>query len=170
MNEDTLVGGRNFVVRVTRRGPRRGVQDEFELACRQVILPVLRVGEPEVPTLGRPPRPSVSTPGTAPGPTPGTSSADHPAPDELLVLRRGHTGATELSDWWSHERAALLRGSHDVDVTVLDDAGKPVTTWAFEGCHLVALRYSPLDAIDSDVLMETAEVSFDTVTVSTHRR
>jgi hypothetical protein len=74
-----------------------------------------------------------------------------------------------LYDWWTHERAALLRGSHDVDVTVLDDAGKAVTTWAFEGCHLVALRYSPLDAVDSDVLMETAELSFDTVTQHARR-
>ena len=88
---------------------------------------------------------------------------------ELLVLRRGHTGSTELSDWWMHERDALLRGSHDVEVTVLDDAGRSVTTWRFTGCHLVDLRFSPLDALESTVLIETAAISFATVTQSAHR-
>lgn len=160
MTVDPPVVGRNFVVRVTRRGPRGGVRDEFELACRQVTLPVLRVGEPRVPILGQPARPS-DPPAAAPD--------AQPAPDELLVLRRGHTGATELYDWWTHERTALLRGSHDVEITVLDEAGQAVTTWSFESCHLVALRYSPLDAIESDVLMETAEISFGTVTQSSDR-
>ena len=52
---------------------------------------------------------------------------------------------------------------------MLDDAGRGVTTWRFTGCHLVHLRFSPLDALESAVLIETAAISFATVTQSAHR-
>jgi hypothetical protein len=154
---DAPIGGHNFIVRVQRLGPRGGVRDEWELSCRQVILPVMRVIERRSPLSGRP------------GPPVPSTADDGPDGDDLLVLRRGHTGSTELYDWWSTERTAFFRGSHAVEVVVNAADGSAVTTWGFTGCHLVALRYSQLDAVDADVLMETAEVRFETVTQIAHR-
>jgi hypothetical protein len=171
VNLDAPASGRNFAVRVTRLGPRRGVRDEFELACRQVILPVMRVAKRSRPLLGGTlGRPLDGPPNGPPNGPPGDDAAhDGLDADDLLVLRRGHTGATELYDWWSTERSDVFRGSHNVEVVALADDGHAVTTWGFTGCHLVALRYSPLDAVDGDVLMETADVSFETVTQIGHR-
>ena len=159
MSSGSPVSGRNFAVRVTRLGPRGGVRDEVELACRQVILPVMRVTERASAVSGRPPT----------GLTSDDTANDGPSADDLLVLTRGHTGASELYDWCMAERATGFRGSHDVAVVALSDDGHAVTTWAFTGCRLVALRYSPLDAVAGDVLMETADVSFETVSQIAHR-
>ena len=167
MNRDVPASGRNFAVRVTQLGPRGGVRAEFELACRQVILPVMRVVERSRPllggTLGR------RLDGPPNGPPDDDTTDDGLDADDLLVLRRGHTGATELYDWWSTERSPVFRGSHNVEVVALADDGHAVTTWGFTDCHLVALRYSPLDAVDGHVLMETADVSFETITQIGHR-
>lgn len=159
MSSGSPASGRNFAVRVTRLGPRGGVRAEFELACRRVILPVMRVTERTRPVLGRPPA----------GTTSDDAVHDGQGADDLLVLTHGHTGATDLHDWWLAERSAVFRGSHDVAVVVLSDDGHPVTTWAFTGCHLVALRYSPLDAVAGDILMETADLSFEAVGQISHR-
>ena len=81
-----------------------------------------------------------------------------------LILRRGHTGSTEFYDWWREENDSKRRSRRDVIVTVLNEDGKPVTRWSFDDCRLETFEYSPLDALDSAVLMETAEISFKRAT------
>lgn len=139
------IGGHNFVVRLVQVGPRGGAGREWDVEFDQVVLPTLRVDVERHPSI----RP-VEADATA-------------GRDDVIVLRRGHTGSTELYDWWSAERDSQQRGSREVHVVVLDDVGRGVTRWSFTGCHLVALRYSPLDANLSSLLTETAEIAYETV-------
>lgn len=108
----------------------------FEVACSEVVLPRLRVDTE---------RPLV---------------ADE---SSRLILRRGHTGAQELYRWWRAERDREPRRVRLVAVDALDEHREPVTRWEFTGCRIVALEYSPLDAVRSGVLIEAVEVEFDEV-------
>ncbi len=131
---------RNFQVRVAVIGARGGRSGEFELDVSHVRLPVFRVDQDRT-----------------------KSDEQQHGPARTLLLRRGHTGSTEFYEWWQDERNPKTRSEREVTVVLLDEGRRPVTGWHFSGCHLVGFDYSPLDALDSGVLMETAEVSFDDV-------
>jgi phage tail-like protein len=91
---------------------------------------------------------------------------DEPAqPDDHLVLRRGYTGSLDLYEWWQSQRAPKPGRGRRVTVELLDDDGRPVTTWQFDGCRPVALEYSPLDAAQSALVFETITLAVDTVEV-----
>ncbi len=139
---DTPHGARNFRVRVGLLGPRGGRGEERELAFSEVILPPFRLKDRVVPD--------------------DRDEPDRGAPRNL-VLRRGHTGASELYEWWRAERDAERLRVREVTVMLLDETSRTVTSWRFTGCHLVSLQYSPLDALDSGALMETVELSFTSV-------
>lgn len=89
------------------------------------------------------------------------TDADEPALDRL-VLRRGYTGSLDLYEWWHHERQPKRTRGRRVTVDLLDDDGRAVTTWRFEGCRPVALEYSPLDAGESALVFETITLTVDT--------
>lgn len=80
-----------------------------------------------------------------------------------LVLRRGHTGSNELYRWWRAQHDGERRRVQEVAVDVLDERREPVTRWEFTGCRLIALEYTPLDAVRSAVLVESIEIEFDEV-------
>lgn len=132
------IAGCNFRVRFTILGPRGGRGQQRELAFGQVVMPPFRADASE------------------------PATADHELPARL-VLRRGHTGSSELYEWWRAERDRERRRVREVSVVVLDDAHRPVTGWRFTGCRLVSLEISPLDALVASVLVETVELSFDAV-------
>jgi phage tail-like protein len=90
------------------------------------------------------------------------AEAQQPGPD-YLVLRRGYTGALDLYEWWQHARQPKRSRGRRVSVDLLDDTGRAVTTWRFEGCRPVALEYTPLDAAESAIVFETITLTFDTV-------
>lgn len=141
---DVPVGGRNFRVSVVLGGPRGGSLRHREVTLSQVVMPSLRLDA----------RPRDERDPIDPG-APDASSN--------LLLRRAHTGSSELWDYWRAERDRERRQVREVAVELLDGAGRPVTSWHFSGCHVVALHYSPLDAADSGLLTETLEVSFKRV-------
>ena len=94
-----------------------------------------------------------------------TGHADEPA--ALLVLRRGFTGALDLYEWWKQATEPRRSRGRVVAVELLDEQRRePVTTWRFTNCRPVSLDYSPLDALGSDVLIETIALSFDAVEMS----
>jgi len=136
--------GRNFQVTLEVRGPRGGLRDEVELGFSQVVIPPLRLD-----ARGR------------------ISDRDQPPPqleaNQNLVLRRGHTGSSRLFELWKLARDREPEQVRDVFVTLLDESLKPVTAWHFAGCHVVSLDYTPLDALDVDVLYESLELSFKVV-------
>lgn len=80
-----------------------------------------------------------------------------------LVLRRGYTGSLDLYEWWQQERQPKRGRGRRVTVDLLDELHRPVTTWRFDGCRPVALEYSPLDAAESALTIETITLTFDTV-------
>jgi phage tail-like protein len=85
-------------------------------------------------------------------------------PDDRLVLRRGATGALDLYEWWQAARKGGAQRGRMVTVKLLaDDLATVVMTWRFRKARPVALSYSPLNALDGSVLMETVELAFDTV-------
>jgi phage tail-like protein len=84
-----------------------------------------------------------------------------------LLLRRGFTGRLDLYEWWLQQRQPKRTAGRVVTVELLDEAHRDVgVTWRFTGCRPVALDYSPLDALASGLLIETARLAFDEVSMS----
>ncbi|HEY4956392.1 MAG TPA: phage tail protein, partial [Caldimonas sp.] len=84
-----------------------------------------------------------------------------------LVLRRGATGALDLYAWWDQARRGQAPPRRVVKVKLLDDDHATVLmTWRFRNVRPVSLAYSPLNALDGGILMETIELAFDAVEMS----
>ena len=147
--ESPLVA-RNFQVRFVLLGPRGGRADERELAFSQVVFPPFRLDD-------RPAGNITDLTGIPGGDGRG------PQVSRNLVLRRGHTGSPVLYEWWRAERDDERQRVREVTVILLDEEHEPVTAWHFTGCHVVSLDYSPLDAVDLGLLMESLELSFKRV-------
>ena len=80
------------------------------------------------------------------------------------MLRRGATGALDLYEWWQAARAGSAKRGRVVTVKLLAaDLATVVMTWRFRNARPLALSYSPLNALDGSVLMETIELAFDAV-------
>ena len=81
-----------------------------------------------------------------------------------LVLRRGATGALDLYDWWNQARRGQAPRRRVVKVKLLaEDHTTVLMTWRFRNVKPVSLAYSPLNALEGGVLMETIELTFDDV-------
>ena len=105
--------------------------------------------------------PFAAKPGTALQPL--ATSISTPVADRL-VLRRGATGALDLYAWWRQARDGRAPPRRTVTVKLLaDDHATVLMTWRFRNVKPVSLAYSPLDALDGAVLMETIELAFDDV-------
>lgn len=92
-----------------------------------------------------------------------------PVPDGVsphLVVRRGYTGTLDLYEWWDAERSTRPPRGRRVVVDLLDEAGRPVTRWQFDGCRPIALDYSELDASRSAIVTESITLSVGSVSVS----
>ena len=83
-----------------------------------------------------------------------------------LVLRRGATGALDLYGWWDQARRGEAPRRRIVVVKLLAADRSVALTWRFRNARPVSLAYSPLDAMQSGVLMETIEIAFDDVEMS----
>ena len=84
-----------------------------------------------------------------------------------LVLRRGATGALDLYAWWDQARQGQAPPRRVVKVKLLgDDHATVLMTWRFRNVRPVSLAYSPLNALDGGILMETIELAFDAVEMS----
>jgi len=106
--------------------------------------------------------PFAAKPGTALQPLATALSA--PPVADRLVLRRGATGALDLYAWWRQARDGRAPPRRTVTVKLLaDDHATVLMTWRFGNVKPVSLAYSPLDALDGAVLMETIELAFDDV-------
>ncbi len=81
-----------------------------------------------------------------------------------LLLRRGATGALDLYQWWDQARQGKAPARRVVKVKLLaEDHATVVMSWRFRNVRPVSLSYSPLQAMDGGVLMETLELAFDAV-------
>lgn len=83
-----------------------------------------------------------------------------------LILRRGVTGSRDLIEWWDQARAGKPAEPRTVTVALLaDDRTTVVRTWHFARVRPVALSYSPLNALQGTVLMESIELIFETIDI-----
>ncbi len=77
-------------------------------------------------------------------------------PARHVLLCRGVTGATELTDWWRIEQAPKPAAARTVVVELLDPgSGASLLTWTFRECRVVQLSHSQLDALVATVLTES---------------
>lgn len=154
-NETAPIVTRHFDVRLALMGPRGGSGEQLSIGFSQVVMPAFRLdGSPAaVPKAAA--RPTLRDDAAVEADTAlGAAAQEH------LLLRRGHTGSPELYELWRAERDRERVQLREVTVLLLDGDLRPVTAWQFRDCHIVGLEYSPLDALDVGVLMETLEVSF----------
>jgi phage tail-like protein len=95
---------------------------------------------------------------------PSVATAASAPPADSVLLRRGATGALDLYAWWRQARDGRAPPRRTVTVKLLaDDHATVRMTWRLRNARPVSLAYSPLDALDGSVLMETIELAFDDV-------
>ena len=81
-----------------------------------------------------------------------------------LVLRRGFDGAADLRNWWKDTRRRKTPRPWTVVVQLLaEDCATVVATWIFTGARPVSIGYSPLNASEPAVLIETVTLEFEDV-------
>ena len=86
--------------------------------------------------------------------------------DTRLVLRRGFTGSLEIYRWWNETRLGIDKGGRTVEVALLDgERGEAVCTWVFANARPERLGYSPLQALEAGVLVESLTLGFDSMTM-----
>lgn len=96
------------------------------------------------------------------GGSPGRDVDDTHAP--RLVLRRGASGDLDLYRWWDERRRDPRSPRRTVTVHLLaEDHESVVLTWRFVDARPVGLSYSPLNAVDGGLVIETIELAFDRV-------
>jgi hypothetical protein len=84
------------------------------------------------------------------------------APEQTLVLKRGVTGNLDLYAWWNKARHGKAPQRRTVKVELLDeDFETVVMTWLFRNARPVSLAYSPLNALQVGIVVETLELTFD---------
>jgi phage tail-like protein len=95
---------------------------------------------------------------------PSIAASPTAPPADRVLLRRGATGALDLYAWWRQARDGRAPPRRTVTVKLLaDDHATVLMTWRFRNARPMSLAYSPLDALDGSVLMETIELAFDDV-------
>ena len=84
------------------------------------------------------------------------------APEQTLLLKRGVTGGLDLYAWWNKARRGKAPQRRTVKVELLtEDFETVVMTWLFRNARPVSLTYSPLNALQGSVVIETLELAFD---------
>lgn len=88
------------------------------------------------------------------------------AQGQHLVLQRGVTGALNLYAWWDQARRGKAPKRRAVKVSLLaDDLQTVVMRWQFANARPISLAYSPLNAMEGALLVETLTLAFDSVSV-----
>ena len=88
------------------------------------------------------------------------------APEQTLLLKRGVTGGLDLYAWWNKARHGKAPQRRTVKVELLaEDHETVVMTWLFRNARPVSLAYSPLNALQVSIVIETLELAFDRMEV-----
>jgi phage tail-like protein len=141
VTRDTPYGGGNFLVGIGDHDPRRAAA-----GFSDVIFPPFTHGGPARPDGGSPTR----------------EIDDTQAP--RLVLRRASAGDLDLYRWWDEGRRDARPARRTVTVHLLaEDHETVVLTWRFHGARPLSLSYSPLDAVNGGLVIESIELAFDRV-------
>ncbi|MEQ1686641.1 MAG: phage tail protein [Burkholderiaceae bacterium] len=93
-----------------------------------------------------------------------TANAEHDttAPTPTLFLKRGVNGGLDLYAWWDKARRGKAPQRRTVKVELLaDDQRTVVLSWRFFNARPLSLAYSPLNALEGGIVIETLELAFD---------
>lgn len=86
--------------------------------------------------------------------------------DEHLLLRRATSADTVLHDWWEKAHRGRAPQRRTVRVMLLaPDHERVVKRWRFRNARPVVLHYTPLNALDSTLVMESLAIAFDGVEI-----
>lgn len=141
VRRDTPCGGGNFLVAIGDRDPQAP-----SAGFSEVIFPPFSDGATSRPDGGATTRDAI----------------DAQAP--RLVLRRAATGDLDLYRWWDEGRRDGRPARRTVVVQLLaEDHETVVLTWQFHGARPIALGYSPLNAVDGALVIESIELAFEHV-------
>jgi len=80
-----------------------------------------------------------------------------------LVLRRGFAGQLDLYQWWTLAASSNPTARQTVVVHLLNENRDVVVSWRLTNAFPVRYAFSPLNALDGSLLVETLEVSCDSV-------
>ena len=93
-----------------------------------------------------------------------TTEAEHSATAAApsLVLKRGVSGGLDLYAWWDKARRGKAPQRRTVKVELLgEDQRTVVLTWRFRNARPLSLAYSPLNALEGGIVIETLELAFE---------
>ena len=93
-----------------------------------------------------------------------TTEAEHRATASApsLILKRGVSGGLDLYAWWDKARRGKAPQRRTVKVELLaEDQRTVVLTWRFFNARPLSLAYSPLNALEATIVIETLELAFD---------
>lgn len=76
-----------------------------------------------------------------------------------LVLKRGLTASSDWYGWWDRARGTKATPKAIVRVVLIDARGQDAVRWTFRDVRPVAYQVSPLNALGSEVLLETLEAT-----------
>jgi phage tail-like protein len=76
-----------------------------------------------------------------------------------LTLRRGMTASGDWYRWWDTARRSATAAAKRVHVVLIDSQLRDLTRWTFSGVVPSAYAVSHLNALQSELLMETLELS-----------
>lgn len=86
--------------------------------------------------------------------------------EEQLLIRRAAGGDRLLHDWWQKACRGRAPQRRSVRVTLLSaDQERAVMQWRFRNARPVTLHYSPLNAMDSALVIESLAIAFDGVDI-----
>lgn len=141
VRRDTPYSGANFLVEIGDRDPRA-----IAAGFSEVIFPTFTYDGPARPDGGSPTR--------------DPDDAQLPR----LMLRRGLTGDLDLYRWWNEGRRDGRPPRRTVTVHLLAEDHETVAmTWRFHAARPVALSYSPLNAVDGGMVVESIELVYEHV-------
>lgn len=76
-----------------------------------------------------------------------------------LTLRRGMTASGDWYRWWDAARGSRAEAARRVVIVLMDPANTEVNRWTYTGAVPSAYHVSPLNALRSELVIETLELS-----------
>jgi len=83
-----------------------------------------------------------------------------------LTIRRGMTSSSDWYQWWDRARRSPAAARKDVSVIVMDSLRADAARWTFAKALPSAYSVSPLNALGSEPVIETLELSVGGMTIA----
>lgn len=78
-----------------------------------------------------------------------------------LVLKRGFLKNSEVSQWVKEAMENLQITLRDIEVSLLDEEGKPIVSWSFVNAYPVKWQINAFQSTKSEIALETLELTYE---------